>query len=154
MILTRRLRRLRAGSRHGATAVAAVMLLVLAFVYVHPMCSAHLNENTDGAAQAHEGRGHGGEHPHGGGEALAVHDVAPGQTGVVERVVGGSSGCSDHETVTAKADPLLPSLVMATTPERTALRLAPAAAHQDLRTAPGVAAAAAPSLRALGINRT
>jgi hypothetical protein len=154
MILTRRFRSPLGGSRHGATAVAAVVFLVLAVVGVQLVCSIHLNVHTGGATQAHGGHDHGSEHSHG-GEVLAVHDVATGQVDVVEPEPGSSSGCADHDTVTAQAQPLqLPSLVLATTPERTAIRLTHAAAHQDHRTATDVANAAAPSLHALGINRT
>lgn len=150
MILTRRLRSPLAGSRLGATAVATVVFLVLAVVCVHLVCSTHLNEHTGGAAR----HGHGGEHSRGGG-ALAVHDVATGQVDVVEPEAGGSSGCSEHDTVTAQTQPLLlPSLVFATTPERTAIRLTHAAVYQDHRMTSALAKAAAPSLHALGINRT
>lgn len=154
MVLTRRLRSPLAGSRRGATAVAIVVFLVLAVVGVHLVCSTHLNEHTGGAAQALGGHGHGGEHSRGGG-ALAVHDVATGQVDVVEPEADGSSGCSDHDTVTAQAKPLLlPSLILATTPERAAIRLTRAAVYQDHRMTSALAKAAAPSLHALGINRT
>jgi hypothetical protein len=43
---------------------------------------------------------------------------------------------------------------LATTPERTAIRLTHAAVDQDHRMASAVAMAPAPSLHALGINRT
>lgn len=153
MILTRRLRSPLAGARHGATALAAVLLLVLAVVGVHMACSVHLDERTGGAVQAHGAHDHGGEHSRGGGP-LAVHDVATGQVDVVEAGASGSAGCSDHETSPAQADPLLPSPIPATIPERTAIRLTPAVVHEDHRTASSVATAVAPSLRALGINRT
>ena len=155
MILSRRLRSLLAGSRHGVTALVAGVLLVLAAVGVHTMCSAHQHEQKGGAAQAHGGHGHGGESPRSDGEALAAHDVMTDQVDVAEPGVGGSSGCSDHDTVTVQSDQLLlSSPVLVTTPERTAIRLAPAVAHQDYRSASGVAATATPSLRALGISRT
>ncbi|MFD2027301.1 hypothetical protein [Promicromonospora aerolata] len=154
MILTRRLRSLMAGSRHGATAVAAVMLLVLAVVGAHKVC-VHLTEHTGGVAQAHGGHGHGGEHSRGGG-AMAVHAVATGRVDVVEPETDGSSGCADHDTVTAQAQPLLlpSSLVLAASPERTAIRLPRAAVYQDHRITSALARAAAPSLHALGIDRT
>ncbi|GAB2487375.1 hypothetical protein GCM10027063_31280 [Promicromonospora xylanilytica] len=137
--------------------MAAVVFLVLAVVGVQLVCSIHLNEHTGGGAQAHGGHGHGHEHSHG-GEVLAVHDVPTGQVEVVEREAGGSSGssgCSEHDTVTARAQPLLqPSLVLATTPERTAIRLTQTAVFQDHRITSASAKAAAPSLHALGINRT
>jgi hypothetical protein len=154
MTLTRRLRSPLAGFRHGATAVAAVVLLVLAAVGAHMVCSMHPNERTGSATHAHGGHGHGGEDSRA-DEALNVHDVATGQADVVKPEAGSSSGCADHDTVTAQAQPLLlPSLVLATTPERTAIRLTHAAVYQDHRMTSAVAKAAAPSLHALGINRT
>lgn len=154
MVLTRCLRMPLAGSRHGATAVAAIVLLVLAVVGVYPVCSTHLNEYTGGASQSGGEHGHGGEHSRGGG-ILAMHDVATGQADIVEPEAGGSSDCSEHDTVTPQSEPLrLSSLVLATTPERTGIRLPRAAVYQDHRTASALAEAAAPSLHALGINRT
>jgi hypothetical protein len=154
MIVTRRLRSPLAGSRYGATAVAAVVLLVLAVVGAYLVCGMHLNEHTGGATHAHGAHGHGGEDSRADG-ALNVHDVATGQVDVVEPEAGGSSGCADHDTVTAHAQPLLvPFLVLATTPERTAIRLTHAAVYQDHRMTSASAKAAAPSLHALGINRT
>ncbi|GAB2474426.1 hypothetical protein GCM10027063_14280 [Promicromonospora xylanilytica] len=134
--------------------MAAVVLLVLAVSGVQLVCSMHLNQHPGGAAHAHGGHGHGGEHSSGGG-ALAVHDVATGQADVVEPEADGTPGCSGHDTVTAQSDPiLLPSPVLAATPEFTAIRLTPAPVYQDHRVASALAAAAAPSLYALGINRT
>jgi hypothetical protein len=155
MNLKRCFRSLLAGSLHGATVVVAAMLVVLTVVGVHMTCSVHVTEQTHGAEQAHGGYGHSGAHQRSSGEALAVHGVATVQADVVEPVVGGSPACSDHDAVTVRSDPLLlPSRVLATTPERIAIRLTPAVVHLDHRTASGLVAAAAPSLRALGINRT
>ena len=125
-----------------------VMFLVLAVVSVHVLCSVHLDEHAHTGAQASDG-----------GEVLAAHDVASAQDAagevVPEPLGGGSHGCSDHRAVTAQCDPILPApLVLAAVPERTVQRIAPAAVHQDHRTATSVAVAAAPSLHALGISRT
>ncbi len=140
MSLTRRLRPLLAGTRRGSVSVLTVMLLVLTVVSVHALCSVHVDT-------------------HDGGEVLAAQGVASTQDPAVEVVpepLGGAShGCSDHHSVTVRCDPVLPpSLVLAALPERTVQRLAPAAVHQDHRTASSVATAAAPSLHALGISRT
>ncbi|MEU4362224.1 hypothetical protein [Promicromonospora sp. NPDC023987] len=134
--------------------MAAVVFLVLAVVGVQLACTMHLNQHAGGAAHAHGGHGHAGEHSSAGG-ALAVHDVATGHVDVVEPEAGGASGCSEHDTVTAQSEPLLlPSPVLATTPESPAIRLTPAAVYQDHRMASALSGAAAPSLHALGINRT
>lgn len=134
MVLTHRRSTPLAGSGHGATAVAAVVFLVLAVVGVHLVCSMQLNEHTGGVTQTH---------------------VEHHQGDVVEPEASGSSDCSEHDTVTVQSEPLLlPSLVLATVPERTAICRTPAAVHQDHQMSSALVRAAAPSLHALGINRT
>lgn len=146
MNVTRRLRSLLAGARHGMSAVVAVMFLVLTVAGVHAVCSVHLDEHTHGAAHSHGDDG--APAAHGEVRATAV------QADALEPVGGSSSGCSDHERVTAQSDPLLlPAPVLATMPEPTAVRLAPTVVHRDHRTASTVTASA-PSLHALGISRT
>ncbi|MFD2795199.1 hypothetical protein ACFS27_16695 [Promicromonospora vindobonensis] len=155
MHLTRRFRSLRTGSRHGATAATAVMLLVLAVSGTHLACSVHLDEHPGGATHAHGGHGHAGAHARSGGEAPAIDHVTTVRADAVEPAVGGSSECSERDTVTAQSGSLLlPFPVLATAPEPTAIWLALPVVHTNHQTASGVAAAAAPSLHALGISRT
>ncbi|WP_146197309.1 hypothetical protein [Promicromonospora sp. AC04] len=146
MSLTRRLHPFLAGPRRGSVSVLTVMLLVLAAVTVHALCSFHLDPHT--SAQAHDG-----------GEVLAAQGVANTQDAAVEVVpepLGGAShGCSDRHSAAVQCDPVLPpSLVLAALPEPAVQRLAPVTVHRDHRTASSVAVAAAPSLHALGISRT
>lgn len=132
---TRRLRSLLAGTRRGSVSVLSVMIVALALVSVHVLCSVHLDRSDAG---------------HGHGPAAGV----AAETGSVP-LGDESHGCGDHHSASAQCDPVLPSpVVSAVLPERTVQRTAPAAAYQDHRTADGVATPVPPSLHALGISRT
>jgi hypothetical protein len=131
------------------------MLLVLAVGGTHVACSVHLNEHSGSATHAHGGYGHGGAHAHSGGEAPATDHVTTVRADAFEPVVDSSSECSGHDKVTAQPDPpLLPFPVLATAPEPSAIWLAPPDVHKHHQPASCRAAAAAPSLHALGISRT
>lgn len=147
MSLTRRLRSLLAAVRPGSTGVLSVMVLVLAVMSVHVLCSVHLDEPPPGAGHAHTTSA-----------AFAVDLASAPQTAsevVPAPLGGGSHGCGDHHTATAQCEPVLPApLLLAVMPEPAVQRLAPAAAQQDQRPLSSVVNAAAPSLHALGISRT
>lgn len=128
------------------------MFLVLTVVSVHALCSVHLGEHAQDAAQAQDA-----------GAVLTAHSTthsvaeagdAPAEL-VPGSLDGGPHGCSDRGPLIAQCDPVVPaSLAPAAVPERSTQRIVAAIAHRARLTATGVADAAAPSLHALGISRT
>ncbi|WP_369369852.1 hypothetical protein AB1046_13660 [Promicromonospora sp. Populi] len=143
MNLTRRISSLLADPRRGFAGVLTVMFLVLTVLGVQVLCSVHLDE-----------AGHSDvEQP-----AMVAAVGAPDR--VAEVAPGHHDGedpfdCSEDRTLTARYDRTLsPSTDLAEAPGLALQWLVPDTAHHVLRVPSGVAAAAAPSLHALGISRT
>ncbi|MFI8526672.1 hypothetical protein ACIGB8_19605 [Promicromonospora sukumoe] len=140
-----------AGPRHGLAGAWAVLLLALAVVSVHVLCSVHLDEQAQGAG-----------HSHAASALVSVDEAADeaagdavGAPAVPEPAGGDSHGCSDHHQATAECDPVLPVPAgSAVLPDLTVRWQVPEAAHHASRVGPNGTVAAAPSLHALGISRT
>ena len=147
MSMTRRFSLQLADPRRGLAGAWAVVLLALAVVSVHVLCSVHLNEQT---------RGNG--HSHAASALVSVDESADGTAGMLavpEPVGGDSHGCSDHHKATAECDPVLPTLPgSAVLPDLTVRWHVPEMAHHESRARSDGTVTAAPSLHALGISRT
>lgn len=131
MNVTRRVRPVLAGARHGLSSALTAMVLVLTVVSAGVLCGGQV------AVQV-------ADHP-----VLAVETVS-GPVG------GDSPYCADHHSPSAQCDPLRAahSPGPPARPEpSTSWFMAPAVHHDTLAPA-GTAEATAPSLHALGISRT
>ncbi|MEU4361854.1 hypothetical protein [Promicromonospora sp. NPDC023987] len=147
MSSTRSLRSLLAGPRRESASGLTVLLLVLAVLSVHFLCSAHLDEQAPRAGHSHAAamQGSGQVAPPAGALAAEAARAPLGD---------GSHGCSDHHSATAQCDPVLPSTPeTAMAPDPAVLWAASDPAYHALPAWSGVAVAA-PSLTALGISRT
>jgi hypothetical protein len=124
------------------------MLLVLAIISAHLLCSTHPNEQAQGAGHPYVAAVQSSEHgPATTGASVAV--AAPAPPG------DGSHGCSDHHPVTAQCDPvLLPAPGPAAVPELAMQWLVSDMARHEPTVPLSTTVAAAPSLTALGISRT
>lgn len=139
------------------------MLLVLAVITAHVLCSTHLNEQAAGAGHSHVTAVQSSE------QGPAAADTAVLETASTETPVpatpvaevapaasaGASHGCSDHHPVAAQYEPvLLPAPAPAAVPELAMQWLVSDLARHEPPVRSSVTVAAAPSLTALGISRT
>lgn len=148
MSLTRRPRSLLAGPRRESASVLTVVLLVLAVLSVHFLCSVHVDGQARSASHSHVAAVQGSGQETAPTETSAV-DVATAPLG------GGPHGCSDHHAVTEQCDPVMPSSPgPAVVPDFAVQWLVSDMALRESPAWSSGTVAAAPSLHALGISRT
>lgn len=147
MRLTHHLRRLLAGPRRETASVLTIMLLVLAVVSVHVLCSVHLDAPAQSAGHSHQAVQGSPQEP--ATVPTFVVEAAPGPMG------SGSHGCSDHHSATVQCDPVTPTPPgPAVAPDLAVQWLVSDVAHREPAARQFGTVAAAPSLHALGISRT
>jgi len=153
MNLTRVARPSLADPRRGLASVLTVMLLVFAVLAVQAVCSVHLHQAEHSGTSADGAVGQ----PYATVTVQAVPDQAvPDQAAqALERPGEDPYDCAEDRTITARYDRTVsPSTDVAGVPSLAMQWLVPAIAEHGTRAPSGLAAAAAPSLHALGISRT
>jgi len=153
MNLTRVARPSLADPRRGLASVLTVMLLVFAVLAVQAVCSVHLHQAEHSGTSADGAVGQ----QYATVTAQAAPDQAvPDQAAqALERPGEDPYDCAEDRTITARYDRTVsPSTDLAGVPSLAMQWLVPAIAEHGTRAPSGLAAAAAPSLHALGISRT
>jgi hypothetical protein len=158
MNLTRVARPSLADPRRGLASVLTVMLLVFAVLAVQAVCSVHLHqaEHSGTSADGAVGQQYATVTVQAVPDQAVPDQAVPDQAAqALERPGEDPYDCAEDRTITARYDRTVsPSTDVAGVPSLAMQWLVPAIAEHGTRAPSGLAAAAAPSLHALGISRT